>query len=271
MGNGDSFEDRRRNDFKLVFMERLLQNKVCIITGAAQGIGKAIVEQFAADGAIVYACDRQAGSMDDWAKECSDKYSAKVIPLYFDVTDTAEVKSVFMLVNKKEGGIDVLVNNAGVVFNRKIGMIMREETELMFRINVIAVLELVQLASRLMSRRKSGSIINIASVTAVLGSPGQVAYSATKGAIISLTKSAAKELAPQGIRVNAVAPGIIKTERFAELYEASGEKIDERINRIGLGRLGTAEDVAHACAFLASDRSSYISGQILGVDGCASI
>ena len=113
--------------------------------------------------------------------------------------------------------------------------------------------------------------MNIASVTAVLGSPGQVAYSATKGAIISLTKSAAKELAPQGIRVNAVAPGIVKTERFTELYEATGDKIDERINRIALGRLGTPEDVANACAFLASERASYISGQVLGVDGCASI
>ena len=113
--------------------------------------------------------------------------------------------------------------------------------------------------------------MNIASVSAVLGSPGQVAYSATKGAIISLTNSAAKELAPQGIRVNAVAPGIVKTERFTELYEATGDKIDERINRIALGRLGTPEDVANACAFLASERASYISGQVLGVDGCASI
>ena len=98
-----------------------------------------------------------------------------------------------------------------------------------------------------------------------------MAYSATKGAIISLTKSAAKELAAQGIRVNAVAPGIVKTERFAELYEANGEKIDERISRIAMGRLGTPEDIANACSFLASDRASYISGQIVGVDGCAAI
>ena len=150
-------------------------------------------------------------------------------------------------------------------------MILREETELMFRVNVIAVLEMIQLVSRLMARTGGGSIVNIASVTAVLGSPGQVAYSATKGAIISMTKSAAKELASQNIRVNAVAPGIVKTERFEELYQASGDKIDERISRIALGRLGSPEDVANACAFLASGRASYISGQILGVDGCASI
>ena len=249
----------------------LLENKVCIITGAAQGIGKGIAEQFAADGAIIYACDLREGSMDEWAKECAERYNTRIIPQYFDVTDASAVKNTLMGIFKQEGRIDVLVNNAGVVFNRKIGMIMRPETELMFKVNVIAVIEMVQLVSRLMARSGGGSIVNIASVTAVLGSPGQSAYSATKGAIISFTKSAAKELAPQGIRVNAVAPGIVKTERFAELYESDGAKIDQRIGRIALGRLGAPEDVANACAFLASDRASYISGHVLGVDGCASI
>lgn len=252
-------------------MNKLLENKICIITGAAQGIGRAIAEQFAADGAIVYACDMKEGSMDEWAAVNSEKYHTKISPLYFDVTDATNVKNAFMSVFKNEGRIDVLVNNAGVVFNKKIGMIVRPETELMFRVNVIAVIEMVQLVSRLMARCGGGSIVNIASVTAVLGSPGQSAYSATKGAIMSFTKSAAKELAHIGIRVNAVAPGIVKTERFAELYEQSGEKIDARIQRIALGRLGTPEDIANACSFLASDRASYISGQILGVDGCASI
>lgn len=241
-------------------MERMLENKVCIITGAAQGIGREIAHRFAEDGAKVYACDRQTFTAE-----------AGIHTVVFDVTDAAAVKQAMMQIFKTEGRIDVLVNNAGVVFNRKIGFITREETELMFRINVIAVLELIQLVSRLMARNGGGNIVNIASVTAVLGSPGQVAYSATKGAIIAMTKSAAKELASQGIRVNAVAPGIVKTERFAELYEANGEKIDERINRIALHRLGTPEDIANACSFLASDRANYISGQILGVDGCASI
>ena len=249
----------------------LLKQKVCIITGAAQGIGKSIAERLASDGAIVYACDRAEGVMDEWAKACSEDNNTRVLPLYFDVTDATAVKSAFMSVFKQEGRIDALVNNAGVVFNKKIGMILRPETELMFRVNVIAVIEMIQLVSRLMARNHSGSIVNIASVTAVLGSPGQSAYSATKGAIMAFTKSAAKELASLGIRVNAVAPGIVKTERFSELYEESGEKIDTRIQKIALGRLGTPEDVANACAFLASERSSYISGQILGVDGCASI
>ena len=250
---------------------KLLENKVCIITGAAQGIGKAIATRFAQDGAIVYACDLQEGKIDEWAMECRKECGTKVQPVYFDVTDAAAVKAAFMNIFKTEGKINVLVNNAGVVFNKKIGMIVRPETELMFRINVIAIIEMIQLVSRFMSRCGGGSIVNIASVTAILGSVGQSAYSATKGAIMSFTKSAAKELAAQGIRVNAVAPGIVKTERFAELYEANGDKIDDRISRIALGRLGTPEDIANACSFLASDRSSYISGQILGVDGCASI
>ena len=242
-------------------MSQLLENKVCIITGAAQGIGRQIAEQFAADGATVYACDRQEFTSNN----------ENIQSVLLDITDAASVKTTFMQIFKTEGRIDCLVNNAGIVYNRKIGMITREETERMFLVNVIAALELLQLTSRLMARCGGGSIVNIASVTAVLGSPGQVAYSATKGAIISMTKSAAKELASQGIRVNAVAPGIVKTERFAELYESDGNKIDERIQRIALGRLGTPEDIAHACAFLASDRANYISGQILGVDGCASI
>jgi 3-oxoacyl-[acyl-carrier protein] reductase len=249
----------------------LLHNKVCIITGAAQGIGKSIAERFAANGAVVYACDLKEGNMDEWAKTCSEKYDTRVLPAYFDVTDATAVKNAVMSIYKQEGRIDSLVNNAGVVFNKKIGMIIRQETELMFRVNVIAVIELIQLVSRLMARNHSGSIINISSITATAGSPGQVAYSATKGAIISLTKSAAKELAPMGIRVNAVAPGIIRTERFAELYEENGDKIDARIQKIALGRLGTPEDIANACSFLASDRAAYISGQIIGVDGCASI
>lgn len=244
----------------------MLKDKICVVTGAARGIGRGIALKFLAEGGIVYGCDLEEGSMDDLAGD-----NERFHPLYFNVTDQQGTKEAMLAVKKEQGRIDVLVNNAGVVFNKKIGMIAREETELMFRVNVIAVIELTQLVSRIMARTGGGAIVNIASVTAVLGSTGQSAYSATKGAIISFTRSAAKELAPQGIRVNAVAPGIVKTERFEELYEASGDKIDTRIGRIALGRLGTPEDVAKACCFLASDEADYISGQILGVDGCASI
>lgn len=252
-------------------MSRLLENKVCLITGAGRGIGRAIAERFASDGAVVYVNDLVRGDMYTWTRECASRNDTKVVPICFDVTDSSALKAGLMSVYKAEGRIDCVVNNAAIISNRKLGMIAKSDMERMFSVNVLAVIDMIQTASRLMARGGGGCFVNIASITGVVGSPGQVAYSATKGAVISLTKSAAKELAPQHIRVNAVAPGIVRTERFDELYLSDGNKIDSRIEKIALGRLGTPEDVADACSFLASDRASYISGQILGVDGCATI
>lgn len=252
-------------------MDRLLENKVCLITGAGRGIGRAIAERFASDGAVVYVNDLIPGDMESWAAECASRNGTRVIPVCFDVTDSSALKAGLMSVYKAEGRIDCVVNNAAIISNRKLGMIAKSDMERMFSVNVLAVIDMIQTASRLMARGGGGCFVNIASITGVVGSPGQVAYSATKGAVISLTKSAAKELAPQHIRVNAVAPGIVRTERFDELYLNDGSKIDSRIEKIALGRLGTPEDVADACSFLASDRAGYISGQILGVDGCATI
>ena len=189
----------------------------------------------------------------------------------FDVTDSTALKAGLMSIFKAEGRIDCVVNNAAIIANQKLGMVTKPLLEKMYAVNVFAVIDMIQIASRLMARNGGGCFVNMASITGVVGSPGQVAYAASKGAVIALTKSAAKELAPQHIRVNAVAPGIIETERFKELYESDGEKIEQRIGRIAFGRLGTPQDVANAVSFLASDRASYISGQILGVDGCASI
>lgn len=240
-------------------MGKLLENKVALITGAGRGIGKVIAEQFIADGAIVYVNDLNEPVVEGAKSIC------------FDVTDTNALKAGLMSIYKTEGRIDVVVNNAAIIANQKLGMVTKPLLEKMYAVNVFAVIDMIQIASRLMARNGGGCFVNMASVTGVVGSPGQVAYSASKGAVIALTKSSAKELAPQGIRVNAVAPGIIKTERFEELYEASGDKIDQRISRIALGRLGTPQDIAYAVSFLASDRASYISGHVLGVDGCASI
>ena len=216
----------------------LLEGKICIVTGAARGIGKAIAKQLATDGGKVYACDLNESDLN-W---CSD-YNDSIIPLRLDVTDNVGVKSALLSVFKKEGKIDVLVNNAAIISNQKIGMITHDELQRMFAVNVIAVIECIQTVSRLMLRTGGGSIINMASITGLMGSPGQTAYSSTKGAVISLTKSAAN----------------------------NGDKIEDRINKIGLGRLGTPEDIANLCSFLASDKAGYISGQIIGVDGCATI
>lgn len=240
-------------------MSGLLEGKVTIITGAGRGIGKVIAEQFVADGAIVYVNDLNEPSVN----------GAK--PIAFDVTDTSALKTGLMHIYKAEGRIDCIVNNAAIIQNQKLGMVTKPMIEKMYAVNVFAVIDMIQIASRLMVRTGGGCFVNMASITGVVGSPGQVAYSSTKGAVITITKSAAKELAPMNIRVNAVAPGIVKTERFEELYESTGDKINERIEKIALGRLGTPQDIANAVAFLASDRASYISGQILGVDGCATI
>lgn len=248
-----------------------LNDKICFVTGAGRGIGRVIANQLAADGAVVYATDLDMGDMEAWAEQASTEHNTRVVPLVMDVTDTAAVKTGLMYIHKAEGKIDVVVNNAAIIQNQKLGMVTKPLLEKMFAVNVFAVIDVMQIASRLMARTGGGCIVNIASVTGVVGSPGQVTYSSTKGAVIAATKSAAKELSPMQIRVNAVAPGIIRTERFEELYEASGGKIDQRISRIALGRLGTPQDVANAVAFLASDRASYISGHILSVDGCASI
>lgn len=244
--------------------QKLLNSKVCFITGAARGIGRSIAEKFAENGAIVYANDIENGEMDLWAQNCSQKYNTEVIPLYFDICDFNAVKQAILQIKKERNTIDVLVNNAGIITYELLGMIDFTKLRKMYEVNVIAAINLIQLVSRIMSRQKNGSIINMASMVGVKGAKGQLSYSSTKGAIIAITKSASKELAEHNIRVNAVAPGMVATERFKNVID---NKFSDRINDVGMGRLAEPDEIADAYLFLASDMSKYITGQVLGVDG----
>jgi len=246
----------------------MLKNKVAFITGASRGIGLATAELFAQNRAIVYANARTTGCLDPLAEKLQKEQNATLIPLYFDVTDNKSVKDAVVRIKKEQGRIDVLINNAGVMKDAMIGMISGDMMRELFEVNVFAVAELLQLSARIMKKQNNGSIINIASIVGVSGNKGQLAYSASKGAVISLTKTAAKELAEFNIRVNAVAPGMIDTDMFNSIGE---ELVSEYIRSIGMNKLGTPDDVANVCMFLASDLSSYITGQVLGVDGSAII
>lgn len=246
----------------------LLSGKVCLVTGASRGIGAATVRRFADEGAIVYANARTPKNLDDLCVELSEKYKTTVKALYFDVRDEAASKKAILQIRKETGKLDVLVNNAGIMKDALIGMISRDLMQEIYDTNVFGVMNMIQLASKVMLFQKSGSIINLSSIVGLEGNPGQLVYSATKGAVAAMTRTAAKELASQGIRVNAVAPGMIDTDMFRSIGD---EKIKEHIANIRVGRLGTPEEVADVILFLASDLSRYTTGEIIGVNGSAKI
>ena len=235
----------------------MLEGKVAIITGCSRGIGRAIMETFARNGAVVYAVDLMEGGMDDVA-------SGRIIPCYFDICDTKAIVALVQRVKKEQGKIDILVNNAGIMLDSLIPMVTDSQIQKTFEVNVFAMMHFIQYVSKVMKRQHSGSIVNAASIMGISGNYAQMVYAASKGAVIALTKSAAKELAKDGIRVNAVAPGTINTSLLQKTPE---ETLDKIKSRICWGQLGTPEEVANAYMFLASDLSSYISGQVLGVDG----
>lgn len=231
--------------------------EVVVITGGSRGIGKEIARRFIEQGAIVYSM----------ARTTCDIEGVKSVEV--DICkNIADAKKKLMMVSKECGGIDIFINNAGIMEDALIGMISTENIQKQFQMNVFSLIELSQLAARIMKKKKKGAIVNISSIIGTNGNAGQAVYSATKGAVISFTKSAAKELAQDGIRVNAVAPGIIATDLIKNVPD---ECMKERISKIAMGRPGRPEEVAEAVLFLASDKASYISGQILGVDGCAVI
>ncbi len=237
----------------------MLSGKIAVVTGATRGIGKEIVYQYADSNAVVYAIGRDKKSLAE-----IDGYAENIHSLELDITQLDSVKKVLMDIYKKENKIDILVNNAGVMNDALLGMISEDMIQEMFNVNVFSVIQMTQLVSRFMKRQKNGCIINIASIVGIEGNAGQSVYSATKGAVISFTKSAAKELASNGIRVNAIAPGIIDTSLLDNVPE---EKMKQRLSAVCMGRIGQPGDIAKAALFLAGSMSEYISGQVIRVDG----
>lgn len=245
-------------------MSGLLAGKVCLITGSTRGIGKAIAMLFASEGAEVIVNGSRHGTADEWIAQ--SMYKDNLHAFYFDVSDPSEIRKNVMEIKKQFGKIDVLVNNAGIEKNELIGMISRTNMEKMFGVNVYGTIEMIQAVSRIMARNEHGGcIINMASLVGLRGNPGQLVYSATKGAIVSITKTAAKELAKKNIRVNAIAPGLTHTEM---MEQTDADKLKKRIDNISLGRVAEPEDIAGVCLMLASGYAGYVSGQVLPVDGC---
>jgi len=242
----------------------MLSDKITIITGASRGIGRSTAILFAKNGAELILAGQDQRALKQLQAELTKNYSARVHLKPYDIRDPEATKHAFQWIKKNLGRLDVLVNNAGVLDDALLGMINYERMRNTFAVNTEAVINHMQYAARLMTRQKSGSIINVSSIMGRFGDAGQVVYSSSKAAIIGATYSAAKELAPYNIRVNAVAPGFIETDMVKALSESDYNK---RIEQIKMKRAGTPEEVANTILFLASDLSSYVTSQVIGVDG----
>lgn len=243
----------------------LLQQKNALITGAARGIGYAIGELFAQHGARVFLTGRDLAALQAARDRIySQVPGANIDVLVLDVTRHESVRDAFQQVFKQARRLDILVANAGVMDDALIGMVTPAQIDHNFHTNTYGALYCAQYASRLMARYKEGSIINITSIMGLRGNAGQSVYAGSKAALVGITKSLAKELGPQNIRVNAIAPGLIDTELVGNV---DPDQLAQRRSAIAMGRIGTPAEVAQAALFLASGLSSYVTGQVIGVDG----
>ncbi|MDO4501901.1 MAG: 3-oxoacyl-ACP reductase family protein [Coriobacteriia bacterium] len=244
---------------------KLLEGKVAIITGGTRGIGFEIVRTFLENGAKVALCGSRQETADKAAAKLREENPEwEIEAIAPDLSDPASVKEAFTAVKDKWGRIDVLGNNAGISARDSLYEYDPEDFKRLMDLNVNSVFYGIQAVAPIMKEQGGGSIINTSSMVGRYGQPRGCAYPTSKFAVNGLTLSLARELAPDGIRVNAVSPGVTHTDMVDNLPESV---IQPLIASIPLGRMGTPKDIANAYLFLASDMSSYISGQILGVDG----
>jgi len=246
---------------------KLLEGKVAIVTGAARGIGEGIALKFAQEGAHV-AFSYVSESSAEKANALQEKLKSSGVKAKAFRTNAADFASCESFVNdvvKEFGSVDICVNNAGISKDNLLLRMTVEQWDDVIQTNLKSVFNMTKQVIRPMMKAKRGSIINMSSVIGLMGNAGQGSYAASKAGVIGFTKSVAKELGSRNIRCNAIAPGFVETDMTSYLKE--GEQADKYKAGIPLGRFGSAEDIANATLFLASDMSAYITGQVISVDG----
>jgi 3-oxoacyl-[acyl-carrier protein] reductase len=241
-----------------------LRDKVAFITGSARGLGKAIAEKLGNEKAKLVITDINEELAKTTAAELANKYGVETIALKHDVASEESTREVIKAIITKFSRIDILINNAGITRDARLMMMKQEDWDLVIRINLTGAFICSKLVSKQMLKQKSGSIVNIASVSGLMGNIGQANYSASKAGLIGLTKTTARELAEQGVNVNAVAPGFIQSDMTHVLPENVAQKI---LDQIPMKLYGKPEDVADSVLFLVSNRAKYITGQVINVDG----
>jgi 3-oxoacyl-[acyl-carrier protein] reductase len=240
-----------------------LKGKIALVTGAAQGIGRSVALLLAQKGVDIVISDINLEKAEETAKEV-EALGRKVMAIRADVANTKDVERMVEAILERFGQIDILVNNAGIARDKLILRMTEEDWDAVLNVNLRGTFNCTKAVIRHMSKQRKGKIVNIASVVGEMGNVGQANYSASKAGVIGFTKTIAREFAQRGINVNAVAPGYIETP----MTEALPEKVKEELRRmIPLERLGRPEDVAQAVLFLVSEASSYITGQVLNVNG----
>ncbi|MBN2830010.1 MAG: 3-oxoacyl-[acyl-carrier-protein] reductase [Candidatus Cloacimonetes bacterium] len=244
-------------------MQNRLEKMIAVITGSARGIGYGIAERFAEEGSTVIILDLNQEQVDEAVSRLTAHgYSAEGYAA--NVTDSERIGEIFKELDAKYGKIDILVNNAGITKDNLIMRMKESDWDAVINVNLKGTFICTQKISRYLLKQKSGCLVNIASVIGIMGNAGQANYAASKGGVISLTKSSAKEFASRGIRVNAVAPGFIETEMTQNLPE---EVVKSYSAAIPLQKMGSIRNVADLCLFLASKEAEYITGQVINVDG----